>query len=207
MEVLNQRIQQLTEEGDRFPALKKLADKAGVPSGYFLLGALVLAVLFIFIGFCDQILCTFVSVLYPAWKSFKALESKDDNDDTDWLHYWCVFGFFCILDEFAGFLLAFIPMYFFLKVLFFMWMFLPTTKGAEKVYRFLVRPILHKYESQIDDSISKFQSSFTSSMKDAARQASSQLSDPSNMMKMAQMANEAQSKLNEAAGDNKPKTE
>jgi receptor expression-enhancing protein 5/6 len=57
-----------------------------------------------------------------------ALETKDDdNDDKTWLTYWCVFGVFTLVDEFASFLLNIIPFYAYIKLVFFIWMMHPKT--------------------------------------------------------------------------------
>jgi receptor expression-enhancing protein 5/6 len=35
-----------------------------------------------------------VGFVYPAYASFKAIDSADPNDDTQWLTYWVVFAVF-----------------------------------------------------------------------------------------------------------------
>ena len=50
-----------------------------------------------------------IGVAYPCFMSFIALESDGGEDDKQWLTYWVVFGLLNIVDHFAGFILAFIP--------------------------------------------------------------------------------------------------
>jgi receptor expression-enhancing protein 5/6 len=39
-----------------------------------------------------------IAVAYPAFMTFLALESPDEDDDKQWLTYWVVFGLFSIVD-------------------------------------------------------------------------------------------------------------
>jgi receptor expression-enhancing protein 5/6 len=75
-----------------------------------------------------------LGVAYPAFMSFLALESSDESETTQWLTYWVVFGLFNIVDQFAGFILHFIPFYYFLKLGFLVYLFHPSFKGATYVY-------------------------------------------------------------------------
>jgi len=52
--------------------------------------------------------------------SFKAIESKEKEDDTQWLIYWVVFAFFTIFNQLFYTLLYFIPFYYLVKVLFYL---------------------------------------------------------------------------------------
>lgn len=80
----------------------------------------------IFMG--GTILTVVLSVVYPAYRSIKALQTDDtEDDDKVWLTYWCVFGVFTLLDEFLGFILQMIPFYYWVKLGFFIWMMHPTT--------------------------------------------------------------------------------
>ena len=72
-----------------------------------------------------MILTLVATVLYPAFMSIKALESEGDEDDTQWLSYWTVFGFFTLLDDVIGCLLEFIPYWCYIKAILFIWMMLP----------------------------------------------------------------------------------
>ena len=68
---------------------------------------------------------TFVGFLYPAYKSFKAIESKESSDDTMWLTYWVVYGFFSVVEVFADVLLAWFPFYYYVKLVFLLWLMNP----------------------------------------------------------------------------------
>ena len=92
---------------------------------------------FTLLGTAKGIISQSVGVVYPAYRSFLALESTDNNgDDKMWLTYWVVFAIFTIIDQLAGKLCIkrIVPFYFFLKIGFLVFLFHPRTKGAELLY-------------------------------------------------------------------------
>lgn len=48
--------------------------------------------------------------------SFKAIETKQKDDDTKWLTYWVVYAVFSLVEYFTDIFLFWIPLYWFLKV-------------------------------------------------------------------------------------------
>ena len=82
------------------------------------------------------------------------METKDnDDDDKVWLTYWVVYGLFSIVDEFSGFILNIIPFYYFAKVCFLIWLYNPATQGAKVIYKTFCKPLLKKYEKQINEGL------------------------------------------------------
>ena len=152
--------------------LEKIAENAGVPQKYAYWGVIGLCMSFIIFGVGSSILTNVVGVLYPAYMSFKALESPGADDDTMWLTYWVVFSFLSIGDSFAGIILRFIPFYYVLKVGFLIWMYSPSTQGALTVFNNFLRPWLDKYENQID----AYQQQAEDAMKKGAEMAKEEAS-------------------------------
>lgn len=151
MELIKKRVHILNKYAERIPPLVDLSKKTNVEPGYFLGGAIILAALIILITMGGTILSAVITVVYPAFKSIKALETKDtEDDDAVWLTYWCVFGIFTLLDEFAYILLSLIPFYFYIKIGFFLWMMAPQTQGAVVIYKAVLRPLLIKHRDRID---------------------------------------------------------
>lgn len=72
--------------------------------------------------------------------SFKAIDSADETDNTQWLTYWVVFSLFSITESIAGFLTDMIPFYFLIKVAFFIWLYHPKFMGAGAVYAMVIKP-------------------------------------------------------------------
>ena len=95
---------------------------------------LALGVVCVMFGIGASYITCLLGVAYPAFMSFLALESGNEAETTQWLTYWVVFGLFNIVDQFAGFILHFIPFYYFLKLGFLVYLFHPSFKGATYVY-------------------------------------------------------------------------
>ncbi|RHY11828.1 hypothetical protein DYB35_010385 [Aphanomyces astaci] len=96
---------------------------------------------------------TTVGVLYPAYASFKALETPQTDDDKQWLTYWVVFSITSSAEEVAEKVVAYLPGYYVCKCIFLVWMMLPKTRGAIWVYERFIKPMLIKYEPVIDTKL------------------------------------------------------
>lgn len=97
-------------------ALLPLQDTTKVAKEHLVLGVGFLLVIIIFFGVGAGSLCSIVGFVYPAFKSFEAIETKVKGDDTQWLVYWVVFAFFSIIETFSSVLLYWIPFYYALYV-------------------------------------------------------------------------------------------
>ncbi|KAJ0408406.1 hypothetical protein P43SY_003132 [Pythium insidiosum] len=91
-----------------------------------------------------------IGVAYPAYASFKALETAAPDGSRQWLTYWVVVGIGATAEAASRRLVAWIPGYDLLKTLFLLWLMLPKTRGALLVYRGVLRPLLRQYEPWID---------------------------------------------------------
>lgn len=98
-------------------------------------------------------LTSIVGFVYPAFKSFQAIETKSKGDDTQWLVYWVIFAFFTVAETFVDYLLYWIPFYFAFKLAFLLWCMLPQTKGAKFLYDSFLKDFLKKNESRIDAAL------------------------------------------------------
>ena len=105
----------------------------------------------VMLGVGQTYITNIIGVAYPAFMSFRALESEGQDDDKQWLTYWVCFGAFNILDQFAGIILRFIPFYFFLKCGFLIYLFHPSTLGATSVYNNFVVPQLKQYQAHLEE--------------------------------------------------------
>lgn len=113
-----------------------------------------MAVILVF-GFGISSLSSVVGFVYPAVKSFKAIESKNKGDDIQWLVYWVIFAFFSILETFVDILLYWVPFYYAFKLAFLLWAMLPQTKGAKFLYDSFLKDLLKKNESRIDAALNE----------------------------------------------------
>lgn len=121
-----------------------------IPKEFLVLGGAVLCLFMLFFGVGAGSLCNIVGFVYPAWKSFEAIETQTRGDDTQWLIYWVVYAFFSIIEVFVDFLLYWIPFYYAFKAAFLLWAMLPQTKGAKFLYDNFLKDFLKENESRID---------------------------------------------------------
>lgn len=130
--------------------MKLIQEKTGIP-GTYVMGCLIAAIVFVYIGFLERFITNLVGTVYPAFWTMKSIESRTD-DDKHWLTYWVVFACFTIIDMFSGFILRFIPFYFFLKICFLIWLFMPNSQGCNIIYHLLVVRVFKSFEQDIDQA-------------------------------------------------------
>ena len=56
-----------------------------------IMGVIAFTAVWLAIGYGAPFLCDFIGFVFPAYLSFKAVESADTRDDTQWLTYWIVY--------------------------------------------------------------------------------------------------------------------
>lgn len=66
------------------PLLPELHRRTGIRYSYLLLGGILLLFAFLFLGFGASLLSTVIGFVYPAYASFKAIESPSRADDKQW---------------------------------------------------------------------------------------------------------------------------
>ena len=135
--------------------LKKISEKTGIETKKLTNYGLGLAVACVMFGIGSSYITNVIGVAYPAFMSFLALESEGLEDDKQWLTYWVCFGAFNVLDQFAGFILRFIPFYYFLKLGFLVFLFHPSFTGATYVYNNYISEFVKENQQKIDDLIKK----------------------------------------------------
>ena len=136
--------------------LDTLSEVTHQPQDKVLKYGLFCVVLFVVFGIGQAILTTLLGVAYPVFMSFHALESNGLGDDQQWLTYWVVFGLFNMIDQFAGFVLHFIPFYYVLKLAVLIWLFHPKSQGATWVYNNYIKEYaghINEIEKQVEDSV------------------------------------------------------
>ena len=117
------------------------------------MGGAFLFMVFILFGMGAGSLCNIIGFLYPAFKSFEAIEHRATSDVTQWLIYWVVYSFFSIIEVFTDFLLYWIPFYYAFKMAFLLWAMLPQTRGAKFLYDNFLKDFLKTNESKIDAAL------------------------------------------------------
>ena len=180
MEHAEKVFTQLDDIANTMPEFKAMCDKQKLRPGHIMAGVLgLVTVIGVWIKGYD-IICALLTCVYPMIMSIRAVESKADNDDKKWLCFWTVFGIFQTVEMFIGFILAFIPYYYWLRLAFFIFMMSPQTNGAEMVYEKVFAPVLKEHKKEIEEFIeqvkgkaSKYGEEALNNAKDLAREASS----------------------------------
>ncbi|VDD88554.1 unnamed protein product [Enterobius vermicularis] len=110
-------------------------------------------------GFLSRLIILTAGTLYPAYRSYKAVRSRDVREYVKWMMYWIVFALFCVIETFADIFISFwLPFYYEFKIVFVLWLLSPWTKGASILYRKWVHPTLSRHEKDIDTMLEQAKS-------------------------------------------------
>lgn len=82
------------------------------------------------------------SIIYPAYRSFKAVRNKNLKEYLKWIVYWIVYAFFTCIELLTDALMSWFPFYFEIKVIFLIWLLGPSSRGAMKFYKLCIHPML-----------------------------------------------------------------
>jgi len=132
-EILASYYQQYVELLDRslhqknkFTDLLGLVEqKTNVKRVYLAQGLIGVFCVYMILGHFAALVCNVVGFIYPAFRSFKAIESHDKSDDTKWLTYWVVFAGFSVVEFFSDIIFSWFPIYWLAKIVFLVWCFVP----------------------------------------------------------------------------------
>ncbi|CCI39746.1 hypothetical protein ABG067_001738 [Albugo candida] len=102
-------------------------------------------------------LCLVTGLTYPAYASFKALDKQHPRTDQQWLTYWAVYGICTSFETISTKTCRKLPGFYFAKFLFLLWLMLPKTRGAMKMYKSILYPIYKIYEPKLDRRLLEIQ--------------------------------------------------
>jgi len=103
-------------------------------------------------------LCSLIGFAYPMYASCKAIASNGQEDDTQWLTYWVVFGLFTVIESISDFIWYWLPFYYEFKLLFLIALQIKRFQLAPLIYENALKPIMDKYGPVVDkfvDDVSK----------------------------------------------------
>lgn len=97
--------------------------------------------------------CCSVGVVLPVYSTFKAIETKNQNEQQRWLVYWAAYGSFTVAEVFTDKLVSWFPLYYQMKFAFLVWLQLPTVQGANQLYVNHLRPFLLRHQARLDQIV------------------------------------------------------
>ena len=161
MDQIKEQLQGVFDEFDKIakqnPKFVNFCKEKGLPPGQVLAGVAGLVTLLAILIKGYDILCALLTCVYPLWCSIKAINTEGEDDDKVWLCFWTVFGVFQTVELFFGFILAFIPYYYWLRLAFFAYLMAPQTRGAQTLYEKAFSPFLKAHSEEIQAFINKAQ--------------------------------------------------
>ncbi|CAK7265069.1 hypothetical protein SEPCBS119000_001322 [Sporothrix epigloea] len=122
-------------------------------------------------------LASVISLLFPLFASYKALNTCDPAQLTPWLMYWVVFSCVVLFESWTDWILVWVPFYYYFRLFFLLYLVLPQTQGARLLYQTHVHPWFARHEAQIDDIISSAHARLLSASMHYLKQAIAFLHD------------------------------
>ncbi|KAF2843174.1 hypothetical protein M501DRAFT_914715, partial [Patellaria atrata CBS 101060] len=104
-------------------------------------------------GFIADLITSVISILFPVFASYKALEHGDPAELTPWLMYWVIFSLAHLFEYNLGFIIDWLPFYSWLRLFVYMYLVMPGSQGAPYLYQAYVHPFLEHHEKEIDEFI------------------------------------------------------
>jgi len=137
-------------------SLKSVYTSTKIPLVYMLGSTITFLLLLLYVFSGIRAITSIVGVIYPGYMSLKALNNKDTIQDMLWLSYWIWYGLFTMIESITDLFLFWIPMYEFIKMGFYIYLYAPNTKGALFLYRKILQPLvmkLQQYERQVIENV------------------------------------------------------
>ncbi|CAE6155607.1 unnamed protein product [Arabidopsis arenosa] len=94
--------------------------------------------------------CCSIGIGLPVYSTFKAIESRDENEQQRMLIYWAAYGSFSLVEVFTDKIISWFPLYYHVKFAFLVWLQLPTVEGSKQIYNNQIRPFLLRHQARVD---------------------------------------------------------
>lgn len=122
---------------DKFTPAKYLANRFNLQVSTVVSIYLCIAFLLTLSHTLGYFVVVFTGLVYPGFITLTSLHSKDHDHDKQWFGYWVLFSLNNFLDYLLTPIIPQIPFYYSSRMLFTIYLFWPTTKGSEVIYKSL----------------------------------------------------------------------
>ncbi|TVU31231.1 hypothetical protein EJB05_22918 [Eragrostis curvula] len=109
-------------------------------------------------GFLSRVLLLAFGYAYPAYECYKTVELNKPVIEQliFWCRYWILVALLTVLERFGDATVSWLPLYSEAKLMFFIYLWCPKTKGTTYVYETFFRPYISQHENDIDRNILEF---------------------------------------------------
>ncbi|CAN6301550.1 unnamed protein product [Urochloa humidicola] len=106
-------------------------------------------------GFLSRVLLLAFGYAYPAYECYKTVElNKPEIEQLIfWCQYWILVALLTVLERFGDFTVSWLPFYSEAKLLFFVYLWYPKTKGTTYIYGTFFKPYISQHENEIDRNL------------------------------------------------------
>lgn len=91
-----------------------------------------------------------MTILFPVFASYKALRTSDPAQLTPWLMYWVSFALVTLFEAWTWYLISWVPLYAYIRLILLSYLVLPQTQGARLLYQSHIHPFLAQHEAKIE---------------------------------------------------------
>uniref|UniRef100_A0A915PLN3 Receptor expression-enhancing protein n=1 Tax=Setaria digitata TaxID=48799 RepID=A0A915PLN3_9BILA len=124
--------------------VKDAEEKSGIRREHFVYGLSAFLAVYMIVGSEAGLLCNIICFTYPAIVSIQAVEKKMIDKAFSLLLYWVLFASFTFTDFYAHRIMRIFPLYWIIKCIYCMYLYLPQTQGISIVEEKVIRPALQK---------------------------------------------------------------
>ncbi|EEA24768.1 hypothetical protein TMatcc_007869 [Talaromyces marneffei ATCC 18224] len=104
-------------------------------------------------GIFADLLSSVITILFPAFASYKAIRSGNPAHLTPWLMYWVVLSGILLAESWTVFIIGWFPFYSWIRLFFLSYLVLPQTQGARILFQEYVDPFFEQHEREIEEFI------------------------------------------------------
>ncbi|VDK74557.1 unnamed protein product [Litomosoides sigmodontis] len=160
---------QLHEKNALTSLLTQVEARTGIKRLHLILGFVGIHALYLIFGSLAELLCDIIGFVYPAYISIRSVETSHKDGNAQWFTYWIICALFNIAEYFSETFVVYFPIYWLLKCIFLLYLYLPMTKGAQKIYYRFIQSFVQKHQSILEKQMDRVTEKLTDKL-DAVRQ-------------------------------------